>query len=55
MQRAIKGLMDGSLSPQDVKIAGLESDEEKQEKESRRQAALAAQRVKVPHRIGISH
>ena len=39
--------MDGTLSPKDVKIAGLESEEEKEEKERLRQERLAAQRVKV--------
>jgi hypothetical protein len=35
IQAAIKGLMDGTLRPEDVKINGIDTDEEKQKKEVR--------------------
>ncbi|RYG65086.1 hypothetical protein EON64_12655 [archaeon] len=34
IQTAIKGLMDGTLNPEDVKIEGIETDEERQKKEA---------------------
>lgn len=33
MEAAIKGMLDGTLNPDDVKIEGIETEEEKRKKE----------------------
>jgi hypothetical protein len=35
VEAAIKGLMDGTIKPEDVKVEGIETEEEKMEKEVR--------------------
>ncbi len=35
LERAIKGLADGTLKPEDVKIEGIETEEEKEKKKVR--------------------
>ncbi len=46
VQRAIEGMMRGELRPEDVKIAGIESEEEKTQKEEEKRKRLALQKIK---------
>jgi hypothetical protein len=42
VEAAIKGLMDGTIKPEDVKVEGIETEEEKMEKEVRTYFYLSA-------------
>ena len=46
VQRAIEGMMRGELRPEDIKIAGIESEEEKSQKEEEKRKRLAIQKQK---------
>jgi hypothetical protein len=47
VEAAIRGMRDGTINPDDVRVEGIESEEEKLQKEIERQEKLALQRIKA--------